>query len=104
MNIRSYEEYQEQIKPMEEMERFNNLVKICKKEYRNEMELYAPPYKKYDKKGNFKIPVIVIKSSHNDKFYYLPLSEKIELQELKKIDFNQIDYTKCRYLNTLPAL
>lgn len=104
MNIRTYEDYQEQIKPIEDMERFNKLVKKCKSEYKNEMDFYAPQCKKYDKKGNFKIPVIVIKSKYDGNFYNMPLSDKINIQELKKFDFNKIDYTKCRYLNKLPVI
>ena len=101
MEIRSYNEYQEKIKPLEMLEKFN---KLLKKNKPKDKELYAPPCQKYAKVTNQIIPLIIVKSNFDGNYYEIPLSEIINLEDLKEIDYNMINYSQCRYLKNLPKM
>lgn len=101
MEIRSYNEYQEKIKPLEMLEKFNKLVKKNKPK---DKELYVPSCQKYTEITNQIIPVIIVKPIFDGNYYEIPLSEIINLEDLKEIDYNMINYSQCRYLKNLPKM
>lgn len=98
MNIRSYEDYQENIRPLEMLQRFNRLVKKNKP---LDKDLYVPSCQKYREIDNKKIPIIIIESRFDGNFYEIPLSEIINPEDLKEIDFSVVDYCQCRYFQKL---
>ena len=99
MKIRSYKEYQEKIKPLEMLEKFN---KLLKKNKPRDKELYVPSCQKFSEIKGMEIPIIVAKSMYDGNFYEIPVSEIIRIEDLREIDFKTIDYRACRYLNKLP--
>ena len=99
MQIKNYEDYQKEIKPMEMMANFNRLVKKNKPK---DKDLYVPPCRKFSKVNGKNIPIIVVKSIYGGNYYEIPLSEIISIEKLMIIDFNLIDYTACKYLKNLP--
>ena len=101
MKIKSFEDYKENVRPMQELEKFNKLIKECKKRHKD-LELYVPPCKEFIKSGNKDIPIIVVKSIYDGNFYEIPLSELIPIADLKKIDFSKFDYLRCKPFKSLP--
>ena len=99
MKIRSYEDYKEKIKPFEMLEKFN---KLLKKNKPRDKDLYVPSCQKFSEINGLKTPIIIAKSIYDGKFYEIPITEIIKIEDLKEIDFSIMDYRACKYLNKLP--
>ena len=104
MSIKTFEDYNKEIKPLLAMASFEDIIRYCKSKYN--IEIYAPSKASYDGHNN---PILLVKFPYNCNLYEIPFRCLIDANKEKeimkgkkhiidKIDYGIFNYIDCKLL------